>query len=217
MADLGFQIRGVEAVTRGMSPLLQFNLQISQTPATETIQAVMLHAQIQIQSAQRAYNAREKERLVELFGAPERWGQTLRTRLWTHVHATVPGFRDNVAVPLLVPCTYDLNVTAAKYLYALDGGEVALLFLFSGTIFYEGAEGRLQVQPISWDKECAYRLPVQAWRDLMEAHYPNSAWLYLNRDVFERLYEYKRQNGITTWDQTIESLLPVPAREEATV
>jgi hypothetical protein len=32
-----------------------------------------------------------------------------------------------------VTCTYDLEVVAAKYFYALEDGEVPLEFLFSGT------------------------------------------------------------------------------------
>jgi hypothetical protein len=106
-----------------------------------------------------------------------------------------------------VPCTFDLNVAATKYFYALDEGEIPLLFLFSGSAFYISAEGKLQVERISWDKECTYRVPVKRWKDLMEQHYPNCAWLYLERDVFARLYEYRRRNGIATWEQTVEALL----------
>ncbi len=42
---------------------------------------------------------------------------------------------------------------------------------------------------------------------MMEHHYPNTGWLYMNRDVFDRLYAYKRQYGLATWEQTIERLL----------
>jgi hypothetical protein len=43
---------------------------------------------------------------------------------------------------------------------------------------------------------------------MMDTYYPNSAWLCLRRDVFERLYEYKRCHGIPTWEQALEGLLP---------
>jgi len=206
VSDLAFRVTSVEAVSRGVVPLLQFNLEITNTPATETIQAVMLHAQIQIQSAQRAYTQQEKERLVELFGTPDQWGQTLRNRLWTHVNVTVPAFTGRVNVSMPVPCTYDLNVIGGKYFFALDGDDVPLLFLFSGTVFYQTADERLQIQRISWERECTYRMPAHTWRELMETHYPNSAWLYLQRDVFDRLYEHKRRHGLATWEQTIEHL-----------
>lgn len=116
---------------------------------------------------------------------------------------------------LPVPCTFDLNVAATKYFHALEGGEVPLLFLFSGTVFYPAADGRLQVQQIAWSKECVHRMPVQVWRDLMDHHYPNTAWLTLHRDVFDRLHAYKRRQGLATWEQAIERLLPEAIPMEA--
>ena len=43
---------------------------------------------------------------------------------------------------------------------------------------------------------------------MMDAYYPNTAWLCLRRDVFERLQQYKTARGIPTWEQTVESMLP---------
>jgi hypothetical protein len=213
MPDLKFQVTGVEPAARGLTPLLHFNLEISNQPSTESIQAVMIQAQIQIQSAQRAYNDGERERLEDLFGTPDRWGQTLRNRLWTHTSTTVRPFSDKTEATLPVQCTYDFNVIATKFFYALDGGEVPLLFLFSGTVFYAGSHGELLVQQISWDKECAYRMPAKVWADLMNHHYPNSAWLSLRRDVFDRLSAFKRGRGLLTWEQALELLLDHSTKE----
>jgi Family of unknown function (DUF6084) len=213
MPDLDFQVTGIEPSARGLTPLLHFNLEISNQPVTEQIQAVMVQAQIQIQAPQRPYNDREKERLEDLFGTPDRWGQTLRNRLWAHASATVRPFSGSTETVLPVQCTYDFNVIATKYFYALEGGEVPLLFLFSGTIFYAGPGGGLQVQQISWDQECAYRMPVRVWAELMNYHYPNSAWLSLGRDVFDKLTAFKRRHGLLTWDQTIERLLTPETKE----
>ena len=152
--------------------------------------------------------------MLELFGTPERWGQTLRNRLWTHANAMVRPFQGQIDCILPVPCSYDLNLSMTKYFHALEDGDVCLLFLFSGTVFYLGPDGRLQTQLISWDKECPYRMPVRLWSEMMEQHYPNSVWLYLHRDSFERLYEYKRRHGLATWEQTIEHLLPAAEPNE---
>jgi Family of unknown function (DUF6084) len=84
---------------------------------------------------------------------------------------------------------------------------VPLLFLFSGTVFYRDADGLLQITQISWKRESAFRLPAQAWRDLMETYYPNSTWLRIGHDVFEQLYRYKRRTGLASWEQTIQRLL----------
>ncbi|MHA3771213.1 DUF6084 family protein [Verrucomicrobiota bacterium sgz303538] len=217
MPDLSFQITGVEPAARGLTPLLHFNLAVANAPPNEVIHSVILQAQIQILSPHRSYTESEKERLSDLFGTPDRWGQTLRNRLWTQTNTTVRQFSGNTEAVLPVQCTYDLNVTATKYFDALEEGDVPLLFLFSGTVFYAASDGRLQVQQIPWDTECTYRLPVRVWREMMDHHYPNSAWLYLHRDVLDRLHAYKRRHGIPTWEQTIERLLPVEEPEPAGV
>jgi hypothetical protein len=80
--------------------------------------------------------------------------------------------------------------------------------LFSGTVFYATDEGTLQVAQIPWDKEARYRLPVQVWKQMMDIYYPNSVWLSLRKDVFDRLYRYKVRRGIPTWEQALESILP---------
>jgi len=215
MPDLNFQIAGAEPAANGLTPLLLFKLEISNAAAGEKISGVLLNAQIQIQPAQRAYNPAEKQKLVELFGEPKRWGETVRNRLWAHANTAVGPFTGRTEVNLGVPCTFDLNIASAKYFYALEGGDISLLFLFSGSIFYAAPDGRLQIERISWNKECAYRMPIQMWRDLMDHHYPNSGWLALRRDVFDRLYEHKRENGLLTWEQVVEQLLSVQF-EEAT-
>jgi hypothetical protein len=214
MPDLSFQVTGVEAVARGLSPLLQFKLFISNQPEVEVIHTIALHAQIQIQSPQRSYNATEKARLIELFGRPDRWGQTLRNRLWGLSETTVRGFSATTGATLAMPCTFDLNIAATKYFQALEGDDVPLLFLFSGSVFYEGKDGRLQVQQIPWDRECVFRMPVGVWREMMDHHYPNCAWLYLERSTFDDLAGYKRANGFATWDQAISTLLASEQKQE---
>jgi hypothetical protein len=131
----------------------------------------------------------------------------LRNRLWAQTHSTAGSFSGRTELVLEVPCTYDLNVAATKYFHALADGEVSLLFLFGGTVFYLADAGRLQVQPISWNAECEYQMPVRVWQDLMEIHYPNSAWVCLHKEVFDRLCSYKRQYGMISWEQTFERLL----------
>lgn len=208
MPDLDFNVLGVEAANYGIVPLLHFKLEITNQPPEETVQSVMLQAQIQIHPTLRSYEPAEKEKLGELFGTPDRWGQTLRARLWTHASVNVRSFAERTEEVLPVPCTFDLNVSATKYFYALEDGEVPLLFLFSGTIFYENDEGHLQISQVSWNKECTYRMPITIWKEMMDHHYPNTAWLALERGLFERLYAFRRREGLADWDQTIARLLP---------
>jgi hypothetical protein len=207
MPDLNFEITGAEPAAKGLTPLLRFHLALANQTAGQNVYAALLHVQIQIQSPARSYSPEEKERLRELFGPPDRWQHTLRNRFWTSVTAVVNGFTDKTRLPLLVPCTCDLTFAATKYFYALEDGDVPLLFLFSGTVFYESAGGRMQIEQIAWDKECRFRMPLSAWKTQMEHHYPNSALLNLRRDVFDRLYAFKRDQGLATWEQALEQLL----------
>lgn len=208
MHDLQLEITGVQPRQRGLVPLFEFQLNARVTPADIQVQALIVHAQIQILAPHRRYSPAEQERLTDLFGEPERWGETLRSRFWTRVHANTGPFTGSIQVPLVVPVTFDLNVAAAKYFYALEDGDVPLLFLFSGSVFYGRAGGSIRVAPIPWNKESEFRLPIARWRELMDEHYPNSAWVELERDRFDRLYTYKRRHGLATWEEVIDRLLP---------
>jgi len=207
MPDLRLAIEGAEVVQYAAAPLLAFKLRIANHPSEETIHTVALRAQIQIEATRRKYDANEQARLLDLFGEPDRWGQTLRSMLWTHASVVVPRFTGSALADIVVPCSFDFNVAATKYFHGLASGDLPLCFQFSGTVFYQGENETLQVAPISWDKEAKYRLPVKVWKDLMDVYYPNSAWLALQRDTFEKLYQFKVREGIPTWEEALERAL----------
>jgi Family of unknown function (DUF6084) len=207
MPELDFKLEAAEAVPYGASPLLSFKLRIANTGSEEAIHTIVLRAQIQIEVTRRHYTREEQTKLLDLFGEPERWGQTLRNLLWTNAIVIVLPFAKETVVDLQVPCTFDFNVAATKYFHGLAEGDLPLNFLFSGTVFYPDQNDQLQVAPISWEKEAKFKLPLKTWKDLIDHYYPNSAWLYLRRDVFDRLYQYKVRHGITSWEQVIERVL----------
>jgi len=207
MPDLTFNVEGVATVPFAAAPMLAFSLKVMIGVPGETIHTVALRCQLQLEVTRRNYSPSEKERLHDLFAEPSRWGQTLRPMLWNHVGTVIPEFTGATTVEMHTPCTFDFNVAATKYFYGLDDGDVPVTFLFSGTVYYRAADGALQVAPIAWDKEARFRLPVKIWREMMESYYPNSAWLCLRRDVFERLQRYKVDRGLPTWERALESML----------
>lgn len=207
MPDLSFQVHGAEPDRYAAAPLLVFKLGVENAEPGEAIHTVALRCQIQIEATRRRYDEPEQERLLDLFGEPSRWGDTLRTMLWTHASAVVTQFEGSAVVDLPVPCTFDFNVAATKYFAGVDEGEVPLCLQFSGTVFYAGDAGGLQVAQIPWSAEARYRLPVAVWRAMMDVYYPNKAWLCLRRDVFDSLYAFKMRHGIPTWEQALERLL----------
>jgi hypothetical protein len=206
MPNLDFRIESVAPVPYAAAPTLSFKLRVTNTIREEVIHSMALRAQIHIEVTRRQYTAEEQACLSDLFGEPSRWGQTLKTMLWTHVAVNIPSFQSETTVEVPVPCTFDFNVASTKYFHGLSDGDLPLNFLFSGTLFYRGENGDLQIAPISWEKEAKFRLPLKIWKQMIDEYYPNTAWLCLRRDAFERLYEYKVRNGVPTWEEVIARL-----------
>jgi hypothetical protein len=211
MLDLDFQVEKAEPERVAVAPLLLFKLRVRERVPPEvpptSIHAIVLSCQIRIEPARRRYGAFEQERLLDLFGTPERWVQTLRPLLWTDANVVVRPFAGSTVVDLPVACSYDFTLAATKYFDALEEGDIPVCFLFSGTIFYERMDRGLQVAQVPWDREAYFRLPATTWKALMEQYYPNRAWLCLRKDVFHRLKEYKSRHGLPTWEQAVEALV----------
>ncbi|HEY5005265.1 MAG TPA: DUF6084 family protein [Ktedonobacteraceae bacterium] len=213
MPDLSFEVIGAEVPPYAAVPTLIFKLRVTNADPDERIHSVTLRSQVQLAVTRRRYSPEAQAQLLEVFGEPERWGETLRSLLWTHVNAVVPQFSGSVIIDLPIACTYDFEVVATKYFSALGDGEVPLLFLFSGTIFYENEEGNLQAGQISWTKESSYRFPITIWQEMMARYYPNSTYIRLHKDIFDRLYQYKATHGLPTWEDVIGRLLQTSEKE----
>jgi hypothetical protein len=202
---LQFECRGARAEPYAATPTLLFTLGVTETTGVP-VHTIALRCQIRIEPQRRRYTPAEAERLLDLFGETNRWADTLKPIQFTTVTTMVPSFTGAAEIDLPVPCTYDLEVAAARYFHALDQDEAPLLLLFSGTVFAKGGSGFV-VTPVPWSAECGYRLPVAVWRDLVDRYFPNSAWIRLRRDTLDALARYKNRNAVPTWDATITSLL----------
>jgi uncharacterized protein DUF6084 len=212
MADLTFQVVGARAEAYAAVPTIIFQMRIKEASG-ERIHAVALRCQVQIQPNRRSHSSAEQSKLLEMFGEPARWGETLKPLHWTILSVMVPSFQGTVTVDLPMTCTYDFEVIAAKYFEGLDDGEIPLLFLFSGTVFTPGESG-FMVQRVPWEKEAAFRLPVRVWRQVMDLYFPNSAWIRLQRESLDALQRFKAERALPTWDDTVAALLAnVPLSE----
>lgn len=209
MPELSFQIQGVEPALSSATPQLNLRILIKSADPQALIQNILLQCQIQIEPARRRYEAAEQNDLRDLFGEPERWGKTLRPMLWTNTSSIIPPFTGQTVAEVSLPCTFDFTVAATKYFHGLKSGEIPICALFSGTVFYATQEAAWQVDRIPWSCEASYRVPVSTWKEMMDRHYPNTAWLCLRRDVFDQLHEYKVSHGIPTWEQAFEYMLSV--------
>jgi Family of unknown function (DUF6084) len=203
--ELGFTVLACEPLPHAAAPSLRFSLAIDAHGAP--VRSVMLEVQIRIAATQRGYDADEQAQLGDLFGEAHRWGDTLRNLLWTQSTLVVPPFDGATVVDLVVPCTYDFDVAAAKYLAGLRDGDIPLELLFSGTVFYAGPTGALQINRISWNAEASHRLPVRIWRETMDHYFPNCAWLRVDREAFERLVAFRARRALTSWEAVVDALL----------
>ena len=86
-------------------------------------------------------------------------------------------------------------------------GEVPLTFHFNGNVFFHGADGRLQVMPISWTTSSQYRMPVQAWRAMIAEHYPGGGWIRVSDETLRALHERRAPRGLASLDACVAELL----------
>jgi hypothetical protein len=215
MAHLTFDCIDAHAERYAAAPTLTFRLRVAETTGSP-IHAIALRCQIRIEPARRRYSPDEADRLSDLFGDASRWADTLKPVQFTMAATTVPDFTGAVDVDLPVPCTYDLEIAATRYFYALQDGTVPLLLLFSGTVFGKSDTGGLAVEQVPWSAECTYRLPISVWRDMVDRYFPGSAWLRLDRDVVDALARFKSREALPTWGAAITALLAAqnePAEE----
>ncbi|MCK8676048.1 DUF6084 family protein [Streptomyces lichenis] len=204
MTDLHFACVSARSEPYAAGPTLLFGLRVEEADH-QPVHAVVLRCQIRIEPQARRYEPEEQERLGDLFGAPERWGGTLKPVQFAHSSVTVPGFEGVADIDLPVPCTYDTEVASGTYFRALSGGEVPLLMLFSGTVF-SGPQG-FHAEPIPWHKEARYRMPVGVWQRMMADYFPNSGWLRLRADCLEELRRFRSARALPSWELTVETLL----------
>ncbi|MET8678997.1 DUF6084 family protein [Streptomyces sp. NPDC004647] len=204
--DLTFAVTSAEPERFAAVPTLRFGLEISRTGGGP-IRSVSLTTAIRIDVARRRYDRGAQQALIELFGEPERWGSTMRPLPWTQTTLVVPPFDGGTTVDLRVPCTCDTELAVTKYLRAVRDADVPLDFLFSGTVFFDAADGRLRTAQISWAKDTTWQLPAGLWHGLIDRYFAGSPWLRLSRDSYDRLDAYRARQVLTSWDDTVDSLL----------
>ena len=216
MTELGFECVGVRVEPYAVAPTMAFRVRITDKAAGRDpdggVHAIALLCQFRIEPQRRRYSDAEAERLHDLFGDRSRWADTLKPLQFTTVSTVVPAFTDHVEVDVPVQCTTDLEVAAGRYFHALDGGEVPLLLLFSGSVFAR-AGLRYEVTRIPWSAEASFALPVERWREMVDRYFPNSGWIPLGRPTLDALIRYKTERGLPTWDEVVRTLLADAATE----
>jgi hypothetical protein len=205
MSSYEFTVVDIFAEPYAATPQLTARLRIRESSG-QTIHAIALRCQVRIEPQRRRYDEADETGLRALFGERDRWAQTLKPFLWMQCSAMVQGFTGITEVDLPLPCTYDFEVTGSRYLHGVGTGDIPLALLFSGTVFTRGSHG-FGVQHVPWDCEADYALPVAVWRQMIASYFPNSGWIRLDQDVLTSLADFRSRHGLTTWEETVQTLL----------
>ena len=205
MSNYEFSVVDIFAEPYAAAPQLTARLRIQESTG-QTIHAIALRCQVRIEPQRRRYEEADESGLRALFGERDRWAETLKPFLWMQSSAMVQGFTEITEVDLPLPCTYDFEVTGSRYLHAVNDGTVPLALLFSGTVFTKGANG-FGVEQVPWDCEASYALPIAVWQQMIESYYPNTGWIRLDHDVLTSLADFRSSQGLTTWEETLQTLL----------
>jgi hypothetical protein len=199
-------ITGVEPEPNAATPLLRFAVEIEDTSGRD-IYTIALTSQVQIDADRRSYDPETRERLLDLFGEPERIPQTAGALLLGRVDALVPSFTGSGTFDLAVPFSGDLELATTRYLASLSDGVVPLTFHFSGSIFFCGEAHRLQVTLVPWSCSAGYRLRIATWRDLIERRHAATGFVRLQADTLDALRRRRAELGLPTFDATIADAL----------
>ncbi len=205
VSGLSFAVLGARAEPFAATPQLTLRVLVEENTGAD-IYAIALRAQIMLEPQKRHYEELEAAALTDLFGTQERYGDTLRPMLWVHTSQVVSAFCGSTDIDIPVPCSYDFDVAAHKYLSALESGEIPINVLFSGTVIERGETG-VASSFVPWSCEARFRLPLAVWRATMDAHFPSSAWLRVSRETFGELQRYKSAQQCPTWDTALMRLI----------
>ena len=157
------------------TPMLTFDVQVSE-PTGRQVYMIALTIQVMIEPARRAYDEATRERLVGLFGPPERWSVTTRSLVWAQLDVVVPAFTGSttVAVPIAVQLRPrggrgEVPARAARRRGAARDAlqRRRLLPQRRG----RPADGRC----IPWSRSVGFRMPVSVWRETIEHYSPTPA------------------------------------------
>jgi hypothetical protein len=204
--EVEFAVLGARPVKYAAAPMLALDLEVTETDGRQ-VYMLALSIQLMIEPARRAYDETAHERLVELFGAPERWAVTTRSLVWSTLDVVVPAFTGRTTVTVPIACHYDLELAAAKYLHSLTDGEAPLALHFNGMVYYPGEDGGLQIVLLPWSNSIGFRMPVRVWHETIEHYYPGTAWVGLRSETLEALQRAKLARGLATLDDTVAALL----------
>ena len=135
-----------------------------------------------------ATRPRRRARLVELFGESAAVGRVAAAVPVDPRHRPrSPSSPGTTEIDLPVPCTYDFEVAAAKYLHSLGDGEIPLVLLFNGTDLQLPRRRARGASRSRGTSRPSIGCRSSVWRATMDVFFPNSGWIRLRRETIDAL------------------------------
>lgn len=209
MADLAFECVDARPERYAVGPTLVFHLRVHERSGI-AVHGLALRCQFRVEPQRRKYSFAEEERLEDLFGKRERWHETMKPMQLATVSHLLGAFVSCTDTAVSLPCSYDMEVATGKYFHSLDGGEIPLLVLFSGSVFTPAEPARspnFAVEAVPWHNEVRFALPVTTWREMMDLYFPGSGWLRLRRSTIDAIRALATARAVPDWDDLIEHLV----------
>ena len=142
------------------------------------VHAVALRCQVRVEPLRRRYSDHEAARVVDLFGDRPRWGQTMQPLQLAFLAQVLPGFTG--AARSTSRCRA-ATTSRSPPTSTSPGSRRATCrcCCCSAAGLHRRRRASISVEPVPWHKEAPVRLPVAVWREAMDAHFPEQAWLRL--------------------------------------
>lgn len=206
LPDLDFAVTGARAMTDAAVPTLLFRLALSRTGGGR-VRSVSLNADVRIAVDRRGCDRVDRLVMARIFGQPEQWATSMRPLTWARISTVVPPFDERTETDLAVPCSRDMDLAVTSYFHGVRDGEVPLDFLFSGTVFHDGRDGRLRTAQISWAKDATCRVPAALWHEVTGRYDGGTSWMPLSPGTYRDITAHRDRHALTGWDETISDLL----------
>ena len=149
-----------------------------------------------IEPARRAYDAETREKLVELFGAPERWATTTRSLVWHQADVLVPAFTGVDDLPRgragaastwrSPPPSTSTGCPTARCRWRSTSTAPCTTAATTGGCRCRSCPGRARRSSASRSR---------TWRELIEHYYPHTGWIPLQEATLRALQREKARRG----------------------
>ena len=206
VAELAFDCIGRAADPYAAVPTLVFRLRITETSGP-AVHAIALRCQIRIEPQPPRYADGEAELLGDLFGDPDRWGDTLKPLQFAdglrHGARLHRSDRDRPAGAVLAT-TWRSRRASTSPRWTTARSRCSCCSAARSSPGRATASRRARCRGTS---EARYRCRWRCGGRLMDRYFPGSGWLRLRRDTLARLQRFKSDKRSRDLGRRIVELL----------